>query len=199
MGVVGYHPALLPANRGRHPIIWALVLGLKETGSTFFFMDEAADSGDILSQEKVPIDYSDDAESLYSKIERTAQKQVEEFLPKLESGNFERIPQNTEGASYWRKRSAEDGLIHWDESSETIYNLVRGLTKPYVGAHAQFRGRDVKIWRVKELNLPTNGSRPGQVLESDASTNRFSVCCGRGAVEVIEHNFENLPKQGESL
>lgn len=37
MGVVGYHPALLPKNRGRHPIIWALVLGLNDSGSTFFY------------------------------------------------------------------------------------------------------------------------------------------------------------------
>ena len=35
-GVLGYHPAELPFNRGRHPLIWALVLGLKKTGSTFF-------------------------------------------------------------------------------------------------------------------------------------------------------------------
>ena len=34
MGVVGFHPAALPANRGRHPLIWALVLGLKKTAST---------------------------------------------------------------------------------------------------------------------------------------------------------------------
>ena len=46
LGVIGFHPALLPANRGRHPLIWSLILGLKETGSSFFFMDEGADSGD---------------------------------------------------------------------------------------------------------------------------------------------------------
>ena len=27
LGVLGFHPAALPANRGRHPLIWALVLG----------------------------------------------------------------------------------------------------------------------------------------------------------------------------
>ena len=31
LGVIGYHPAALPANRGRHPLIWALVLGLKQS------------------------------------------------------------------------------------------------------------------------------------------------------------------------
>src|SRR3990167_4253141 len=45
LGVIGFHPALLPMNRGRHPIIWALALGLTQTGSTFFVMDERADAG----------------------------------------------------------------------------------------------------------------------------------------------------------
>ncbi len=31
VGVVGFHPAELPYNRGRHPLIWAIVLGLKKT------------------------------------------------------------------------------------------------------------------------------------------------------------------------
>lgn len=36
IGIVGFHPAALPNNRGRHPLIWALALGLQETASTFF-------------------------------------------------------------------------------------------------------------------------------------------------------------------
>jgi methionyl-tRNA formyltransferase len=54
LGAIGFHPASLPQNRGRHPLIWALALGLSETASTFFFMDAGADSGDLLSQEPVP-------------------------------------------------------------------------------------------------------------------------------------------------
>lgn len=58
-GVIGFHPTQLPNNRGRHPIIWALVLGLEKTASTFFFMDQGADTGDILSQvEKICDAYS---------------------------------------------------------------------------------------------------------------------------------------------
>ena len=34
-GIIGNHPAELPYNRGRHPIIWALALGLESTASTF--------------------------------------------------------------------------------------------------------------------------------------------------------------------
>ena len=69
-GVVGFHPAALPDNKGRHPIIWALFLGLKNTASTFFFMDEGADSGDIILQENIVIDEDDTAATLYEKIQK---------------------------------------------------------------------------------------------------------------------------------
>ena len=68
MGCIGYHPTKLPENRGRHPLIWALILGLKETGSTFFFLREGADSGDIISQKIIKISEKDDAKSLYKKV-----------------------------------------------------------------------------------------------------------------------------------
>ena len=64
-----FSPGLTPQNRGRHPIIWTLALGLCETGSTFFFMDEGADSGDILSQKKITILPEDNAGSLYQKLQ----------------------------------------------------------------------------------------------------------------------------------
>ena len=77
IGVIGFHPAALPANRGRHPIIWSLALGLKSTASTFFFMDKNVDSGDILSQASIKISDSDDARSLYDKVTKTALSQIE--------------------------------------------------------------------------------------------------------------------------
>ena len=70
MGVIGYHPAKLPENRGRHPLIWAIALGLENSASTFFFMDKGADSGDILSQVDFNISYQDDAQSVYQKVAR---------------------------------------------------------------------------------------------------------------------------------
>ena len=83
LGVIGFHPANLPKNRGRHPIIWALALGLKETASTFFKMDKAADSGPILSQVNINIDFTDDAGSLYKKIISTAEQQIISFTEQL--------------------------------------------------------------------------------------------------------------------
>jgi methionyl-tRNA formyltransferase len=157
LGVVGFHPAALPANRGRHPLIWALVLGLETTASTFFFMDTGADSGDILSQRAVTIDAGDDARDLYDKVTVTALEQIAEFVPLLSAGTFERRVQDHTLANTWRKRGIADGKIDWRMSAQSIHNLVRGLVKPYVGAHCVVNGQDVKVWKsVVVRDVPAN-------------------------------------------
>lgn len=184
MGVIGFHPAALPANRGRHPIVWALVLGLSQTASTFFFMDEGADTGDILSQTFVPIAPTDDAGELYERITQAALGQLHEFLPKLAAGTFTRQPQNSYLANSWRKRNTSDGRIDWRMAAESIHNLVRGLARPYEGAHFDFGGNEIKVWKAGvEENVPLN-LEPGKVL---AVTNKdILVKTGVGAIRLQE-------------
>lgn len=197
MGIVGFHPAALPQNRGRHPIIWALALGLNKTASTFFFMDEGADSGDILSQAEVPIDYTDNAGSLYEKISCQALNQIGDFLPLLTAGTYVRHPQDHARANYWRKRSSKDGLIDFRMSSYAIYNLVRALSEPYVGAHLDYRGQEVKVWEVREENGDMENFEPGKVLHVEEDT--VLVKCAKGAVRICRHQFAALPRVGEYL
>src|SRR3989338_9158936 len=104
LGVVGFHPAALPANRGRHPLIWALALGLPETASTFFFMKGGADNGDILLQQKLEIEENDNATTLYEKMTLCALEQIRIFLPQLVSGDYTRTIQDERYANTWRKR-----------------------------------------------------------------------------------------------
>lgn len=197
MGVIGYHPALLPQNRGRHPLIWALVLGLKQSASTFFFMQEGADDGDILSQEEFEILYEDDAKSIYSKVSKLALNQIEDFLPKLQNNNFQRIKQNHDKANIWRKRGSADGKIDFRMTSNAIYNLVRALTKPYIGAHIEYKGQNISVWKVEEINFDKNNIEFGKVLENDGNT--ITVRTYDKAIKIIEHDFKELPKVGEYL
>lgn len=197
MGVVGYHPALLPKNRGRHPLIWALALGLNDSGSTFFFMTEGADDGDILTQEKVEILYEDDAKSLYDKVSNIALRQIETFLPKLQNNSFETIKQNNDLANVWRKRGKVDGKIDFRMTSRAIYNLVRALTKPYVGAHVEYNGQDISIWKVEEVEFDQNNIEFGKVLENDGKS--IVVKTYDKAIKIIDHGFKDLPKVGEYL
>lgn len=145
-GCVGVHPTLLPRHRGRHPLIWALIHGLRESGLTFFYLDEGADSGDILWQRPFPITLEDTAATLYQKIEQLASNAIREFLPQLEKGTAPRLPQDHTLADYWPKRTRCDGWIHWNRPAMEIYNLIRALTHPYPGAETFFREKPVRIW-----------------------------------------------------
>ena len=197
MGIVGYHPAKLPKNRGRHPLIWALALGLKESASTFFFMDEGADTGDMLSQVDFEISYQDDARNLYDKVVEIALIQIEEFIPALEKGTYTRIKQNEKESNDWRKRNELDGEIDFRMNSRSIYNLTRALTKPYVGAHIKFNETNYSVWKVKESNDFQENIEPGKVLR--VFDKIFVVKSYDGAIEIIEHDFKEMPKVGEYL
>ena len=197
LGVVGFHPAALPANRGRHPLVWALALGLEQTASTFFFMDEGADTGDILSQRSVFIEPTDDAASLYERVVRIALEQIEVFLPQLASGDYPRVPQDQTRANSWRKRGRTDGQIDWRMSSRGIHNLVRALARPYVGAHFNHLGREIKLWRsVIVPEVPSN-AEPGKVVGVGATG--ATVKCGEHGILLLETDPPFLPTLGEYL
>jgi methionyl-tRNA formyltransferase len=194
MGVVGAHPALLPHNRGRHPLIWTLVLGLKESGLTFFFMDQGADSGPILSQRKFEIDIGDTAATLYKKIEDCADEQIADFLPRLINGNYDKIEQECSKANYWRKRTKADGRIDWRMSSLAIYNLVRALTKPYPGAYFEYDGNNIIVWQAKLVNKKISMNiEPGKVI--DVTQNGIMVKTYDGAIVISDYEPKiNLDK-----
>lgn len=196
-GTLGYHPAALPHNRGRHPIIWALALGLPETASTFFCMDAGADSGDIVSQVTVVITEEDDAATLYRKLIVVAKEQLSTFVTPLANGTLKAIPQDDAQANYWRKRSKADGLIDWRMSARAIHNLVRALTRPYPGAHCCYRGAEVKVWRTRLENVDMPNIEPGKVLATGGGM--VTVKCGDAALTLVDHGFDVLPAKGEYL
>ena len=197
LGVVGFHPSLLPLNRGRHPIVWALVLGLEKTGSTFFIMDEGADSGDILSQKEIEVTIEDNASSLYRKIITSALIQVEEFLPRLSDGTFLSKKQDHRLANTWRKRYEPDGRIDFRMSSRALYNLVRALTKPYVGAHIEYHNERITVWKCLEIQYDLNHLEPGKVL--DVNEDGILIKTGDAAILIVDHEFKVVPKIGEYL
>jgi len=148
-GIIGFHPAKLPQNRGRHPIIWALALGLEVTASTFFQMEEGADTGPILSQLDIQISQKDDAKDLYNKILDSMAVQIKDFTLALANGTAEFTSQDHSKATNWRKRTRKDGLIDWRMQAVDIYNLIRALAKPYPGAEFQCFDELQLVWESK--------------------------------------------------
>lgn len=194
LGVVGFHPANLPYNKGRHPLIWALVLGLDKTASTFFMIDEKADNGDIISQEPINIDITDNARDLYDKVMESAKKQVIKITKSFSVGTIVYIKQNPEEGNVWRKRTIKDGKIDFRMTSLAIYNLVRGLTRPYVGAHFEYKDKEYKVWRTEIIQDNNNSYfniEPGKIIEV-YSESSFLVKTGDGLIKITEADEINL-------
>ena len=197
LGVIGYHPTKLPKNRGRHPIIWTLALGLEETASTFFEMDKYADSGNIISQIIVPVNSDDDAGSRYDKLTTTALSQLTEITSKLNHGSLLSVPQAPNNASSWRKRSKLDGQIDWRMPARSIFNLIRALSRPYPGAHCIVDGSEIKIWKSKVISESSIDIEPGKVLHVE--NGHITVKCGVDAIVLLRHEFFSLPGQGDYI
>lgn len=185
LGFIGYHPALLPQNRGRHPIIWALALGLTKTGSTFFRLDEQADTGAIVDQEEVDILYDDTAQNLYDRLQQSASKQLHRICTGLSGGELNVRAQAPHHGNSWRKRGRPDGIIDFRMSSRTIYNLVRALAHPYCGATVIYEGKEHTVWSVSETkDFGEANDEPGKILGLD-STRRPIVKAGEGSVIIL--------------
>lgn len=66
--IMNIHPALLPAFPGLHAQRLALEHGVKVSGATVHFVDEAVDTGPIIIQAPVPVHEDDTEETLSARI-----------------------------------------------------------------------------------------------------------------------------------
>ncbi len=146
-GSFNLHGSLLPAYRGRCPVNWVLVKGEQRTGVTLHHMLEGPDSGDIVGQREVAIEFEDTAYTLYQKLCVKAKELLDEVLPLIKKGIAPRVPQDLKQGSYYGGRRPEDGRIDWSWPVMQIYNLVRAVTEPYPGAFTHLpEGKKLFIW-----------------------------------------------------
>lgn len=146
-GCINAHASLLPKFRGAAPVHWAIICGEKETGVTIMKMDEGMDTGNILLTEKVEILDDDDAESLSNMLSMLSAQNLLRVIEAIEAkGGLEGTPQDEDAASYAPMLTKEDGLIHWNESTERIVCLVRGVY-PWPGAQTTLHEDAFKIIR----------------------------------------------------
>lgn len=179
-GCFNLHGSLLPRYRGRCPINWVLINGEKETGVTLHYMTPRPDDGDIVYQERVPIDEEDTAASLNKKMLAASERMLDNILPRIREGNITRTPQDHSRATYYGGRRPEDGEIDWSASAAQVRNLVRAVTRPYPGAFSYIGDRKCLFWKVTQMSASKENESPGTVLSADP----LVIACGSGAVRV---------------
>ncbi len=188
LGTFNLHASLLPDYRGAAPINWAIINGEKETGVTTFFLRHEIDTGSIIYQEKAPILPEDDLGSVYEKLKNIGSDLVLKTVEAISKNEVKPLPQDESKALHHApKIFKETGKIDWNQSAESIHNLVRGLS-PYPAAWTVFQNKTCKIF--KSFIVPGNiyGKNAGE-WESDGKTYlRFQ--CGIDSLEVLEIQLE---------
>ncbi|MDE9534168.1 bifunctional UDP-4-amino-4-deoxy-L-arabinose formyltransferase/UDP-glucuronic acid oxidase ArnA [Xenorhabdus bovienii] len=194
-GAFNLHGSLLPKYRGRAPVNWAVLNGETETGVTLHKMVIKPDAGDIVAQQAVLIGETDISLDVHGKIREAAVELLDSILPQIKSSHYLSIPQDENQATYFGRRTAEDGEIDWHKSAKEINNLVRAVTEPYPGAFTFLGERKITVWRSRPLTQ-VHDKLPGTVL----STAPFVIACGEGALEITSGQGESgLYVQGSRL
>jgi methionyl-tRNA formyltransferase len=194
IGALGFHGSAnpLPKGKGRSPINWSLIQGEKRFLLHLFLLDSGVDSGDVIDVLEFDILDYDDCRTLYYKVAICGRKLISKNIHSILKGSFKPIPQVGE-SSYYPKRKPEDGLINWNLNVFKIYNLIRGITRPYPGAFSYINGLKFTIWRAvpfdTKINYKTQNN--GEVVEI-FSKKSILIKCKDGLLLVNESEGPEL-------
>ncbi|RJQ43539.1 MAG: phosphoribosylglycinamide formyltransferase [Gaiellales bacterium] len=86
--VINLHPSLLPAFPGASGIEDAFVYGTGVTGVTVHFVDEGCDTGPIILQEVVEIQYNDTVDSLRERIHAVEHRLLPRAIELISTGKI---------------------------------------------------------------------------------------------------------------
>ena len=142
---INLHGSLLPKYRGRTPHVWAIINGETETGITAHLMDEEVDNGMILKQYKIAISEADTGGDILERFNAVYPQMVKELLEDIAGDALRPQLQDNSKATYFGKRTPEDGQIVWDWFRQRIRNWVRAQARPYPGAFCFYNGSKVVI------------------------------------------------------
>lgn len=189
LGTINVHGSLLPQYRGAAPINWAIINGEKETGVTTFKLQQEIDTGNILLQEKIPIRADETAGELHDEMKIMGAKLLVQTIQQLIEGSLKEAPQNiiSSEIKHAPKIFTETCKIDWNKSTETIHNLIRGLS-PFPGAFTFLNNKTFKIFksRIEKANHQFNNG----IFQTDNKTYlRFT--CSDGYIYVLDLQIES--------
>lgn len=186
-GTINVHASLLPNYRGAAPINWAIINGEKQTGVTTFKLQHAIDTGDILLQSITPIDENETAGSLHDKLMHDGANLLLKTIQQVIDGSLIATPQElNEEAKHAPKIFTETCAIHWNQSCEQVYNLIRGLS-PYPAAFTSVQDKKMKLF-VCEKEILSHTLTPGEYICDNKSSLKFA--CKDGFIIVHELQLE---------
>ena len=184
-GGINLHGSILPKYRGAAPIQRAILNREPETGVTLMQMAKGMDTGDIIAIRKTPIGDDETYGELQERLAIVAAELAAEWMPRIVAGEYNRVPQVEEDATYAPKVEKQEAQLSFERTAVEEYVRFRAFT-PSPGATLVTKYGLMRISRAL-LSSPGTGSAPGTVLTTSPN---LSVSFVSGAVELIEIQLE---------
>lgn len=193
-GCLNVHTSILPRWRGAAPIQWAILEGDAETGVTIMRMDEGLDTGGVVAVERTPIGSQDTGQTVHDRLAELGARLIANVLPDWLKGGLTAVPQPSEGVTYARKLTKEDGRLDWSKPVEALDRRVRALN-PWPGAFTTLAAEAaggaglLKIWDAHPVGAGDwAAAAPGEVVVARGDV--LVVAAGDGrrglAIEVLQ-------------
>ena len=185
-GCINLHASLLPMYRGAAPLNWVLINGEKKSGNTTMLMDVGLDTGDMLLKDEVEITDNMTSGELHDILMNRGGELLIKTIEGLADGSIKGEKQEGE-TCYAKMLSKETGKINWNNSAESIHNLIRGLN-PRPIAHTTYKDENMKIYE-SEVLAESSNKEAGTIRE--VSKKGMKVSCGKGILLVKKIQFPN--------
>ena len=184
LGTFNLHASLLPEYRGAAPINLAIINGDTRTGVTTFMLNHEIDKGAIIEQREVDILAEDNIGTLYDKLMYVGAELVTLTVDKIASNDYTTTEQMHIDENTLRpapKIFKDDCRIDWNNTAESIHNLVRGLS-PYPAAWTPLYKQSeecgsIKIFKTR-YELGTTNATPGTIRTDSKSY--IAIACADG-------------------
>ena len=185
-GCINLHASLLPMYRGAAPLNWVIINGEKKSGNTTMLMDVGLDTGDMLLKDEVEITDNMTSGELHDILMNRGGELLIKTIEGLADGSIKGEKQEGE-TCYAKMLSKETGKINWNNSAESIHNLIRGLN-PRPIAHTNYKDENMKIYE-SEVLAESSNKEAGTIIE--VSKKGMKVSCGKGILLVKKIQFPN--------
>ena len=188
LGSFNLHGSLLPRYRGAAPINWAVINGDKETGVTTFFLKHEIDTGNIIFQERMPINDDDTAGTVHDKMMMLGAGLVVKTVKAIEEDAADALPQSNDKDElrHAPKIFKDDCRIDWQKDAESIRNHIRGLS-PYPTAWTEFSMKNGKQISCKVFFAEKNDGKELKAGQFDSDNKTYlSIGTGNGVLNITQ-------------
>jgi methionyl-tRNA formyltransferase len=168
--IINIHPSLLPKHRGASPIQQTILDGDKTTGYSMIKICKRMDAGEIIAQESLDVDESDNFLSLRKKILDKALKNLANIIKSFADNSIKSIPQQEGLSSYSKIIKKNDGQIIESDNCSSALRKIKAFAlwpkaffmisdKRYIIHEAQAKNDKLFISKIQPENKTVMSGR----------------------------------------